>query len=55
MIFWQKISKSLKNIPAWTIGLTIGIAFLAVGFYEEHLADIYKKAVVICLECIGIG
>lgn len=55
MSFWQKGSKMLGKVPGWTIGIGIGIAFLLVGFYEEQLADIYKKAVVICLECIGVG
>ncbi len=49
------MGKFVKRIPGWTVGLGIGLLFLGIGFYEEQLADIYRKAVMICLECIGIG
>lgn len=39
----------------WIAGLTIGVIFLAVGLGQGQLEDIYRKAVMICLECIGIG
>ena len=39
----------------WMIGLVIGVVFLAVGLWQGQLTDIYRKAVMICLECIGIG
>ncbi len=39
----------------WMIGLAIGVVFLAVGLWQGQLEDIYRKAVMICLECIGIG
>lgn len=55
MTFWQKISSIIKKIPLWTVGLMIGVAFLVLGGYWEQFADIYQKAVMICLECIGIG
>lgn len=51
MDFWKKWSK----IPAWTAGAVIGICFLIIGAYQNQFVDIYRKAVVICLECIGIG
>lgn len=35
--------------------MAIGILFLSIGVWSEQLADIYRKAVMICLECIGIG
>ena len=43
------------KIPKWSIGLLVGIVFLVIGVFEEQFAEIYRKAVMICLECIGIG
>uniref|UniRef100_UPI004056DB73 CD1871A family CXXC motif-containing protein n=1 Tax=Acetatifactor sp. TaxID=1872090 RepID=UPI004056DB73 len=53
MGFWRKNSK--KNFPLWTVGVGMGFLFLVIGIYEEQFMDIYRKAVMICLECIGIG
>ncbi len=36
------------------IFLILGIAFLALGIYRGEMATVFRKAVVICLECIGI-
>lgn len=44
-----------KCFPFWIIGMAIGVLFLAIGIYEKQLSEIYRKAVMICLECIGIG
>ena len=44
-----------RKISYWLLGLVIGVLFLLLGFEEGQLQDIYKKAVMICLECIGIG
>ncbi|MBQ7956086.1 MAG: hypothetical protein IJ282_10090 [Lachnospiraceae bacterium] len=55
MDFWQKWSSRIKRIPLWTVGAGIGVLFLIVGFAEGQFTDIYRKAVMICLECIGIG
>lgn len=45
----------MKKIPLWSIGVVMGAVFLAVGLWQDQFADIYRKAVMICLECIGIG
>jgi len=45
----------MKKIPLWSVGLLIGILFLTLGAINGQLMDIYRKAVMICLECIGIG
>ena len=46
--------KWIREHAGW-IALGMGILFLAVGLFRgEHLL-ILKKAVMICLECIGIG
>ncbi len=55
MNFWQKRSKHRSLIPYWAIGLGIGMLFLGIGIWGEQITDIYRKAVMICLECIGIG
>ncbi len=44
-----------RKIPYWCIGVGLGVLFLVIGFQEEQFKDLYQKAVMICLECIGIG
>lgn len=39
----------------WIAGLVLGIIFLTAGALGGQLQDMYRKAVMICLECIGIG
>ena len=51
----QKLSSIIKRISLWKVGVGIGVLFLVLGFYSEQFADMYRKAVMICLECIGIG
>lgn len=48
--FWRKIKQRF-----WELGLLIGILFLALGAFYDQFAVIWQKAVMICLECIGIG
>ncbi len=43
------------KIPKWSIGVLIGVIFLVLGFLGDQFVEIYRKAVMICLECIGIG
>lgn len=49
------IMKMKRRIPYWLVGIGIGVFFLVLGFYEGQLKELYQKAVMICLECIGIG
>ncbi len=44
-----------RRIPYWSIGLGIGVLFLVIGLHEGQFKELYQKAVMICLECIGIG
>ncbi len=44
-----------RRIPPWSIGLFIGTMLLVAGLWQNQFTDIYRKAVMICLECIGIG
>lgn len=55
MSYWQKRNKQKKNISSWAIGTGLGMLFLLIGIYRGQLEEIYRKAVMICLECIGIG
>lgn len=50
MDFWKK-----SKPPAWLWGALAGIVFLGVGVALDQFAVIWRKAVMICMECIGIG
>lgn len=50
MGFW----KSCKA-PGWLAGLLAGLLFLGIGAAGGQFAVIWRKAVMICYECIGIG
>ncbi len=39
----------------WLFGLLAGAVFLGIGAARGELAAIWQKAVMICMECIGIG
>lgn len=43
------------KVSAWAVGVMIGVLCLILGYGRDEFADIYRKAVMICLECIGIG
>ena len=49
------MGKYFKKIPLWSVGLVLGILCMVLGFFEDQFTEIYRKAVMICLECIGIG
>lgn len=50
MSFWKDCKPR-----AWIAGVLTGAVFLGVGALQGQLSVIWKKAVMICLECIGIG
>lgn len=39
----------------WLFGLLAGAVFFGIGAARGELAAIWQKAVMICMECIGIG
>lgn len=45
----------MKKIPKWSIGVLLGVICLVLGAVGDQFVEIYRKAVMICLECIGIG
>ena len=50
MDFWKGC-----KARAWALGAAAGGLFLGIGALRGQLDVIWKKAVMICLECIGIG
>ena len=50
MDFWRSCRRR-----AWALGVLLGVLFLGIGAAQGQFAVIWKKAVMICLECIGIG
>lgn len=48
-------AKSRLPIPGWTAGVLAGVLFLSMGAVRGEFTVIFQKAVMICLECIGIG
>ena len=48
----------MQRIPSWLPGallLALGAAFLCLGAFRGEVLTVLRKAVAICLECIGIG
>ena len=50
MHFWKSSRKY-----AWLWGMLVGILFLGIGAMQGQFALIWRKAVMICMDCIGIG
>lgn len=50
MRFWKS-----NKTPVWMLGILAGILFLGVGVIQGQFEVIWRKAVMICMECIGIG
>lgn len=50
MGFWENRQKYM-----WLWGVAAGIICLAIGALQGQFSVIWRKAVMICMECIGIG
>lgn len=50
MGFW-KICKE----HGYLLGMALGGIFLGIGAFQGQLSVVWKKAVMICMECIGLG
>lgn len=50
MRFWKNGKRY-----AWAAGALTGVVLLGIGAVQGQFDVIWKKAVMICLECIGIG
>ena len=52
MMIKQKFKESKK---LWLILLPLGIGLVIMGIMQGDYRDNWAKAIMICLECIGIG
>lgn len=50
MHFWKS-----KGQFAWLLGIFFGVVFLGIGAMHHEFSVIWRKAVMVCMECIGIG
>lgn len=50
MRFWKN-----SREMTWLWGVLAGILFLGIGAARDQFDVIWRKAVMICMECIGIG
>jgi len=47
--------KDKKRSACSVAAAAVGIIMMAFGVYRGEMAEVFSKAVRICLECIGIG
>ncbi len=45
----------IKKNKAALLLLATGVAFLAIGVWRGEVETVFRKAVNICMECIGLG
>lgn len=50
MDFWTRVSRNI-----WIPGAAAGVFLLGIGAALGQFDTIWNKAVMICLECIGLG
>lgn len=50
MHFWKH-----SRLPGWLWGSLAGLFFLILGGLWGQFDVFWRKAVMICMECIGIG
>jgi hypothetical protein len=45
----------MRRYGAAVILVMLGVAFLAIGVWRGEAETVLRKAVNICMECIGLG
>ena len=45
---------AVKRAAPWAV-LDLGAGFLAVGILRGEAGVVLQKAILICMECVGIG
>ncbi len=45
----------MKRFTAALVLIAVSALFMAYGAHRGEIDEYYKKAVMICMECIGIG
>lgn len=45
----------IKNNKTALILIFLAVAFIAIGVWRGELETVFRKAVNICMECIGLG
>lgn len=48
------MSERKRMLCAWSV-LIVGVACIAIGVARGEADTVLRKAVMICLECMGIG
>lgn len=48
------MSDKQRSLIAWTL-LLLGLGLIAVGVLRGEHTVVWRKAVNICMECIGLG
>ena len=51
----KKDMNEKRKVPGWVMGVCTGLVCFLLGALYGQFGDILRKAVMICLECIGIG
>ena len=48
-------AKRSLRVPAWAVVLAAAAVLIAFGVMQGDALDVWRKASLICYECIGIG
>ena len=51
----ERVKRFLPRSIVQLFLLSVGIIFLVIGVIQGDALEILRKAVLVCLECIGIG
>ena len=48
-------SKRRLRVPAWVVVFVAAIVLIVLGVAQGEVLNVWRKASLICYECIGIG